>query len=48
MDVFVAELDGEPRPGAEIAALAWYRPGQAFAGSLAPAIHALADVWTRS
>ena len=38
MDVFVATLDREPRPAAEIAALAWYRDGEPFAGRLAPAI----------
>jgi 8-oxo-dGTP diphosphatase len=38
MDVFRATLDREPAPAAEIAALAWYRPGEPFAGRLAPAI----------
>jgi 8-oxo-dGTP diphosphatase len=38
MDVFVATLDAEPRPAAEIASLAWYREGEPFDGRLAPAI----------
>lgn len=44
MEVFIGELDGEPKAGAEIAALAWYRAGEPFAGTLAPAIHSLALV----
>jgi 8-oxo-dGTP diphosphatase len=44
MDVFHAELSGEPSAAAEIASLAWYRPGEPFDGTLAPAIHALALV----
>jgi 8-oxo-dGTP diphosphatase len=38
MDVFLATLDGEPAPAAEIASLAWYVDGTPFAGELAPAI----------
>jgi 8-oxo-dGTP diphosphatase len=41
MDVFRADLDREPVPASEIAALAWYRPGAPFAGTLAPAIGSL-------
>jgi 8-oxo-dGTP diphosphatase len=41
MDVFRCRLACEPRAAAEIAAVAWYRPGEAFAGQLAPAIAAL-------
>jgi 8-oxo-dGTP diphosphatase len=41
MDVFRAELDREPVAAAEIAALAWYRRGEPFAGTLAPAISLL-------
>lgn len=38
MDVFRAELSGEPAARAEIAKVAWYRRGEPFAGTLAPAI----------
>jgi 8-oxo-dGTP diphosphatase len=51
MDVFRGELTGEPAAAAEIAAIAWHRPGEPFAGTLAPAIEALyasAPVWMRS
>src|SRR5436305_14138717 len=51
MDVFRAELAGVPVAAAEIAEIAWHRPGDPFAGKLAPAIEALyasAPVWMRS
>jgi 8-oxo-dGTP diphosphatase len=51
MDVFRGELTGEPAAAAEIAAIAWHRAGEPFAGTLAPAIEALyasAPVWMRS
>ena len=51
MDVFRGQLTGEPAAAAEIAAIAWHRPGEPFAGTLAPAIRALyasAPVWMRS
>jgi 8-oxo-dGTP diphosphatase len=48
MDVFRAELDRAPVAAAEIAALAWYRPGEPFAGTLAPAVQLSAAVWTSS
>jgi len=38
MDVFRAELAGEPVAAAEIANVTWHRPGEPFAGTLAPAI----------
>jgi 8-oxo-dGTP diphosphatase len=38
MEVFLATLDGEPAPAAEIASLAWYADGKPFHGELAPAI----------
>jgi 8-oxo-dGTP pyrophosphatase MutT (NUDIX family) len=38
MDVFVAALDRAPRVASEIAALAWFRPDEPFAGTLAPAV----------
>jgi 8-oxo-dGTP diphosphatase len=41
MDVFRCVPDREPVASAEIAALAWYDPDQPFAGTLAPAIHAI-------
>jgi len=51
MDVFRAELVGTPSAAAEIAAIAWHRPGEPLPGRLAPAIEALyasAPVWMRS
>ena len=51
MDVFRGELVGVPRAAAEIAAIAWHRPGEPLPGRLAPAIEALyasAPVWMRS
>jgi 8-oxo-dGTP diphosphatase len=51
MDVFRAELVGTPSAAAEIAAIAWHRPGDPLPGRLAPAIEALyasAPVWMRS
>jgi 8-oxo-dGTP diphosphatase len=51
MDVFRAELVGPPSAAAEIAAIAWHRPGDPLPGRLAPAIEALyasAPVWMRS
>jgi 8-oxo-dGTP diphosphatase len=51
MDVFRAELVGTPSAAAEIAAIAWHRPGDPPPGRLAPAIEALyasAPVWMRS
>jgi 8-oxo-dGTP pyrophosphatase MutT (NUDIX family) len=48
MDVFRAELDRPPVAAAEIAAIAWYRPGHPFGGTLAPAVQLSAAVWTRS
>ncbi len=38
MDVFLAEVAGEPEPASEIAELAWYGDGAPFSGRLAPAI----------
>jgi len=51
MDVFRGELVGAPSAAAEIAAIAWHRPGEPLPGRLAPAIEALyasAPVWMRS
>ena len=41
MDVFRGELVGAPSAAAEIAAIAWHRPGEPLPGRLAPAIEAL-------
>jgi len=38
MEVFRAELSGEPAASGEIAQIAWYRRGEPFRGTLAPAI----------
>jgi 8-oxo-dGTP diphosphatase len=38
MKVFLATVDGEPAPAAEIAELAWYEDAEPFNGRLAPAI----------
>jgi 8-oxo-dGTP pyrophosphatase MutT (NUDIX family) len=38
MTVYVAALDREPQAAGEIAALDWFSPQQAFAGTLAPAV----------
>ena|SRR5579864_5555870 len=38
MEVFRAELSGEPSACGEIARIAWYRRSEPFAGTLAPAI----------
>ena len=51
MDVFRGELVGAPSAAAEIAAIAWHRPGEPLPGRLAPAIEALyasAPFWMRS
>jgi 8-oxo-dGTP diphosphatase len=38
MTVYRATLDRAPAAAAEISALRWYHPGEAFAGRLAPAV----------
>lgn len=38
MRVYLAELDREPRPAAEIAAARWFAPADGIDGRLAPAV----------